>query len=98
LGRSVMTQTLLAGVILLASWIAVAAAADVLGPTEKKTIVRDLLKSFETRDLAPMHYVDEAKYIQHNPKRRGRQGRTEEAPGATAGGYQDRDATAVGGR
>jgi hypothetical protein len=73
-------------------------AADVLGPTEKKTIVRDLLKSFETRDLAPMHYVDEAKYIQHNPKRRGRQGRTEEAPGATAGGYQDRDATAVGGR
>ena len=50
-----MTQTLLAGVILLASGIAVAAAADVLGPTEKKTIVRDLLKSFETRDLAPMH-------------------------------------------
>ena len=61
-----MTQTLFASIFALAAVIA-AGAAGALGPAEKKAIVRDLLKSLETRDPAPMRYVDDAKYIQHNP-------------------------------
>jgi hypothetical protein len=68
-----MTQTLLAGVILLASWIAVAAAADVLGPTEKKTIVRDLLKSFETRDADALRRRSEIHPAQSKTSRTARQ-------------------------
>ena len=61
-----MTQTLFAGVLLTAAAIA-AGAASAFGPAEKKAMVRDLLKSLETRDPAPKRFVDDAKYIQHNP-------------------------------
>ena len=61
-----MTQTLFASIFVLAAVIA-AGAADAFGPADKKAMVRDLLESLETRDPTPMRFVDDAKYIQHNP-------------------------------
>jgi predicted SnoaL-like aldol condensation-catalyzing enzyme len=61
-----MTRTLVAGVFLLVTAMAAAGAAVALGPAEKRAIVRDLLKTLETRDPAPIRFVNDAKYIQHN--------------------------------
>jgi hypothetical protein len=66
IGDCLMTQTLVAGIFLLVTAMAAAGAAVALGPTEKRAIVRDLLKTPETRDPAPIRFVKDAKYIQHN--------------------------------
>jgi predicted SnoaL-like aldol condensation-catalyzing enzyme len=65
-GDCLMTRALVVGVFLLVTVIAAAGAAVALGPTEKRAIVRDLLKTPETRDRAPIRFVNDANYIQHN--------------------------------
>jgi hypothetical protein len=57
----VMTQTLFAGVFLPVTAVAAAGVAVALGPAEKRAIVRDLLKTLETRDPAPIRFVKDAK-------------------------------------
>jgi hypothetical protein len=37
-----------------------------LGPGTKLEIVRELLKSLETKDPKPARYINSTKYIQHN--------------------------------
>ena len=66
IGDCLMTRALVVGVFLLVTAMAAAGAAVALGPAEKRAIVRDLLKSLETRDPAPIRFVNDAKYIQHN--------------------------------
>ena len=46
-----MTQTLVAGVFLFVTAMAAAGAAVALGLAEKRAMVRDLLKTLETRDV-----------------------------------------------
>jgi len=41
--------------------------AKSLSQNEKKEMVRALLKSLETKDPAPLSYIDPTRYIQHNP-------------------------------
>ena len=42
------------------------ASAEGLGPGQKIEIVRELLKSLETKDPKPVRYINSRKYIQHN--------------------------------
>jgi predicted SnoaL-like aldol condensation-catalyzing enzyme len=66
IGDCLMTQTLVAGAFLFVTAMAAAGAAVALGPAEKRAMVRDLLKTLETRDPAPIRFVNDAKYMQHN--------------------------------
>jgi hypothetical protein len=66
IGDCLMTQTLVAGVFLFVTAMAAAGAAVALWPAEKRAMVRDLLKTLETRDPAPIRFVNDAKYMQHN--------------------------------
>jgi predicted SnoaL-like aldol condensation-catalyzing enzyme len=43
------------------------AMARSLSQNDKKEMVRELLKSLETRDEKPLRYINPKKYIQHNP-------------------------------
>jgi predicted SnoaL-like aldol condensation-catalyzing enzyme len=45
-----------------------AASSNAAGPKERKEIVRNFLKSFETGTTAPLNLVDGTKFIQHNPR------------------------------
>jgi predicted SnoaL-like aldol condensation-catalyzing enzyme len=64
-----MSAPVLAAVVLILLGLQGAGApAQNLSPQDKKDMVRSLLKSLETRDPAPLAFINPGKFIQHDPR------------------------------